>query len=126
MPKHLPSTLQKMVEFLMRAHQKRLQRRNRLVWEIFELYRREGLDIPGPLEDFDRDFVCEHFAELTREEQRKVFNGLPVEERRELLQSLPAEERLAGLSAEQIRQYLEQLSASRPATPRKPRRKRER
>jgi hypothetical protein len=40
-----------------------------------------------------------------------------------MLESLPAEERLAGLSPEQIRQYLDQLNAGRRATPRKPRRK---
>jgi hypothetical protein len=41
----------------------------------------------------------------------------------EVLQSLPPEKRLAGLSPEQIRQYLDQLTAGRPAAPRKPRRK---
>jgi hypothetical protein len=38
-------------------------------------------------------------------------------------QALPPEKRLAGLSAEQIQQYLDRLSAARPGAPRKPRRK---
>ena len=63
------------------------------------------------MEDFQRDYVKEHFPQLTPEEQR------------ELLQSLPPETRLAGLSEDQIRQYLKQRSAAHPPRPRKPRRK---
>ena len=63
------------------------------------------------MEDFNRQYVKEHFARLTPEEQR------------EALQALPPEERLAGLSAEQIRQYLDGLTAGRPARGRRPRRK---
>ena len=68
--------------------------------------------MPYTMEDFQRQFVKEHFSKLR------------PEEREELLQTLPPEERLAGLSAEQIRQYLDRLSAERPAAPRKPRPKR--
>jgi hypothetical protein len=63
------------------------------------------------MEDFRRQYIMEHFAQLTPEEQQEV------------LQSLPPEQRLAGLSVEQIRQYLERLTAKSPATVRKPRRK---
>jgi len=61
--------------------------------------------------DFRCDFVKEHFQQLTPEEQE------------DMLQSLPPEKRPAGISAEQIRQYLEQLTAGRPAQPRKRRKK---
>jgi hypothetical protein len=70
--------------------------------------------MPFTMEDFRRQFVKEHFHELTPEEQEEV------------LKTLSPEQRLAGLSAEQIeqvRQYLDRLSAERPVTPRKPRRK---
>jgi hypothetical protein len=72
------------------------------------------------MEDFRRDFVKEHFPELTPEEQEEVLRSLPPETR---LAGLPPELRLAGLSAEQIRQYLDRLTAGRPAPARKPRRK---
>jgi hypothetical protein len=84
--------------------------------------------MPYTMEDFQRDFVKEHFAMLTPEEQVEVLQALPVE----VLQALPpekrlaglsAEKRLAGLSAEQIRAYLDRLSAEGPVAPRKPRRK---
>jgi hypothetical protein len=63
------------------------------------------------MRDFRRDYIKEHLPQLTEEERRKV------------LEALPPEERLAGLSAEQIRHYLDQLSTGRPAQPRKRRRK---
>ena len=67
---------------------------------------------------------------LSPEEQHELLQALPPEKQRELLQALPPEQRLAGLlpeqrlaglSAEQIQQYLERLTAHRPAKPHKPR-----
>ncbi len=58
---------------------------------------------------------------LPPEKQRELLQALSPEKQRELLQALPLEQRLAGLSEEQIRQYLEQLTAHRPAKPPKPR-----
>jgi hypothetical protein len=79
--------------------------------QLFDKIREEGLAVSYTMEDFVHDFVKERFLQLTREEQGK------------LLQALPPETRLAGLSAEQIRRYLDQLSAGHPPAPRKPRRK---
>jgi Mg/Co/Ni transporter MgtE len=88
------------------------------------------------MEDFKRDYIKEHFPKLTPEERREVLQSLPPQERREVLQSLPPQERrkvlqslppeelLAGLSAEQIRKYLDQRTAAQPHRPRKARRKR--
>ncbi len=89
------------------------------------------------MEDFNRQYVKEHFQKLTPQEQAEVLQtlppevlqtlppeqrlaGLPPEQR---LAGLPPEQRLAGLSKDQIRKYLEQLSPEHPAAPRKPRRK---
>ena len=44
----------------------------------------------------------------------RPWKRLSPEHRREVLQALPPEERLAGLSAEQIRQYLDELIARSP------------
>ena len=76
------------------------------------------------MEDFNRQYIKEHFVQLTPEEQREALERLSPEHRRELLQVLPPEERLAGLSEEQVRQLLDQLAAGRTAQSRKPRRKR--
>ena len=53
-------------------------------------------------------------------ERREMLASLPPEER---LAGLPPEERLAGLSEDQIRRYLDQLHAGRPAPSRKRRKK---
>ncbi len=72
------------------------------------------------IEDFRREYVKKYFAKLTPEEQREVVEKLPLEDR---LVGVPPEQLLARLSPEQIRQYLEQLTADQPTQPRKPRRR---
>ena len=72
------------------------------------------------VEDFNRQYIKEHFHRLTPDEREEVLRSLPVEER---LAGLPPEEPLAGLSVEQIRQYLDRVTAGRPGAARKPRRK---
>jgi hypothetical protein len=79
--------------------------------------------MPYTMEQFQRQFVKEHFPKLTPEEREDVIRSLPPAEREDVIKSLSPEERLAGLTEEQIRQYLNRLPAERSAAPRKPRRK---
>ena len=95
-----------------------------LLGQLFGQLRAEGFAVSFTMEDFQRQYAKEHFAQLTPEERREALESLPPEERRQVLQSLPPEELLGVLSAEQIQQYLEQLTASRPADTGRPRRKR--
>jgi hypothetical protein len=110
-PLHLFSARPELVGFGGRAYQRRSENTSGLLGQLFKGLEAEGFAMPYTMEDFRRDFVKEHFPELTLEEQVDV------------LQSLPPEARLAGLTAEQIRQYLDRLSAEKPAPARKPRRK---
>jgi len=81
------------------------------------------------MEDFKRDYVKQHFARLTPQEREEALRSIPAAERlaglpaAERLAGLPLEVRLAGLSVEQIRQYLDRLTATRSSARRKPRRK---
>lgn len=75
------------------------------------------------MEDFKRDYVLDHFARLTPKEQRKALENLSPEQRQQVLETLPPAERLAGLTAEQIREYLDQLTTARHGAPRKQKRK---
>ena len=109
-PLHLFSASPELVDFAGTAYQQRSEDTSSLLEQLFERLQREGLTMSYTMADFRRDYIKEHFPQLTPEEQEDV------------LQSLPPEKRLAGLSVEQIRQYLDQLNASR-RTPRKPRRK---
>lgn len=67
--------------------------------------------MPFTMEDFRRQFVKEHFPQLSDEEQEEV------------LQRLPPEKRLAGLTEDQIRQHLDRLSRGHTTPKRKSRRK---
>jgi hypothetical protein len=108
-PLHLFSASPDLVAFGGRAYQRHSPNTSGLLVELFEGLQAEGIPMPYTMEDFQRQFVKKHFAKLT------------PEEREDVIKSLPPEERLAGLSAEQIRQYLDRLSAERSAAPRKPR-----
>ena len=110
-PLHLFSAAPDLVEFGSSAYQRRSEQTSRLLGQLFERLQGEGFAMSFTMEDFNWQYNKEHVLKLTPEEQEEV------------LQSLPPEMRLAGLSAEQIRQYLARLSPERPTAPRKPRRK---
>jgi len=110
-PLHLFSASPDLVGFGSAAYQRRSQDTSLLLRQLFEGFQREGFAMSYTMEDFKRDYIKEHFAKLT------------PEERKEILRSLPPAERLADLSAEQIQQYLDQITAGRPTKPRKPRRR---
>jgi hypothetical protein len=122
-PLHLFSAAPELVEFGSGAYQRRSEQTSRLLGQLFEKLQGEGFAVSFTMEDFNRQYIKEHFPQLTAEEQREALRALPPEKQQEVLQALPPENRLAGLSPEQIRQYLEQLTAGKPAGPHKPRRK---
>lgn len=66
------------------------------------------------MEDFKRDYIKEHFAQLTSQEQRQALERLSSEHLREVLQLLPPEELLGVQSPEQIREYLDRQSTGHP------------
>jgi hypothetical protein len=135
-PLHLFSASSELVGFGQGAYRLHSEDTSLLLGQLFDRLRKENVAMTYTMEDFKRQFFKEHFAQLPLEERREVLRSLQPQERREILQSLPPKEqqemlqslppekRLAGLSAKQIRQYLDQLTADRPAKPRKPRRKR--
>jgi hypothetical protein len=110
-PLQLFSAAPELVEFGSRAYQRRSEQTSRLLGQLFEKLQAEGFAMSFTMEDFNRQYIKEHFARLTPEEQRQA------------LELLPPERRLAGLSAEQIRQYLDKQTTQRVAGGRKPRRK---
>jgi hypothetical protein len=128
-PLHLFSASPELVGFGRGAYRRRSKKTSKLLGQLFESLRGEGMAVAYTMEDFERDYVLRHFAKLTPEERRKALQLLPPEERlaglppEERLAGLPPKERLAGLSAEEVRRYLDELTADRPANSRKPRRK---
>jgi hypothetical protein len=110
-PLHLFSASPDLVGFGSVTYKQRSEYTSLLLGELFQQFRGEGYVMAFTLEDFKHEYIKKHFQEL------------PPEEQKELLSSLPAEARLAGLTAEQIRKYLDQLAAPREPPSRKPRRK---
>jgi hypothetical protein len=133
-PLHLFSASPELVAFGRNAYRRRSEHTSSLLEQLFERLRGEGFAM-WTMEDFTRQYVKEHFSQLTPQEQsealqrlspehrQEVLRSLPEEERRNVLRSLPPEELLGALSAEQIREYLDRLTAGNPEPPRKSRRK---
>ena len=80
-----------------------------LLYQVFALYREEGLVVSYTMEDFQRDFIKEHLPDATPQELEdllralptawRLFSNLPLEMR---LGLLPPEARLVGLTLEQL------------------------
>jgi hypothetical protein len=122
-PLHLFSARPSLIEFGGRAYGYHSKRTSRLLGQLFEGFEAEGVAMPFTMEDFDQQYALEHFSRLTPAQQQKALQRLTPKGRQELLQALPAEERLAGLTPEQIRQYLDSLTGDRPASTRTRRKK---
>src|SRR5947209_4200524 len=92
-PLHLFSAAPDLVQFGGRAYQRRSEQTSRLLGQLFEMLREEGFAMSFTMEDFNREYIKEHFPQLTPQEQREALERLSPEHRQEVLRSLPAEER---------------------------------
>jgi hypothetical protein len=117
---HLFSASPELVEFGRATYHLRSSDTSMVLSEVFDL---EGVGMSYTMEDFRRDYFKKHFSKLTAQERRQVLASLPPEEQEGALQELPLERRLAGVSAQQLRQYLDQMAAGQTAKSRKARRK---
>ncbi len=108
-PLHLFSASPDLVGFGCDAYRRHSEYTSGLLVQLFRGFEGEGFAMSYTMQDFTRDFIKEHFPELT------------PEQRLEILRSMPLEERLAGMSDEQIRHYLEHQTAARSAKPRRKR-----
>jgi MgtE intracellular N domain len=113
-PLHLFSAKPELVGFGQTAYQRRSKDTSLVLGQLFDRLRGEGFTMSFTMEDFKRELTKEYFKLLSPQEQREALRSLPPAKRRELLESWPPEE---------LQQYLDQLSAGRPAASRKPRRK---
>jgi hypothetical protein len=111
-PLHLFSASPELVAFGGGAYRRRSEQTSRLLGQLFEKLQGEGFAVAFTMEEFNRQYIKEHFPRLTAEERREVLKSLPAEEQRdmlkalppekqqEVLQALPPEQRLAGLPTE--------------------------
>ncbi|MBI1915746.1 MAG: hypothetical protein HYS12_13585 [Planctomycetes bacterium] len=116
---HLFSAVPELVAYGRSHFKQRSADTSTLLSQLFEGYRREGLDMPYTMEDFRRDFTKEHLKDLTPEERleglspEEILRGLSLEE---VLKGLSSEELVAGLSSEQRADLLKRLKSDEPPT----------
>ena len=121
-PLHLFSASPELVGFGGQTYRRHSEKTSRLLGRLFESLQGEGFAMSYTMEDFIREDNRERFPRLTPEERRGIWafsEGSLVVRRNGVgkrLAGLPPEQRLAGLSDEQIRQYLDQRAAdARPS-----------
>jgi hypothetical protein len=73
-------------------------------------YQAEGIAMSYTMSDYRRENAKEQLQRLTPEERREALRGLPLEER------------LAGVSSQEILEYLKRLQSARTPRKIKPRR----
>ena len=74
-PLHLFSASPELASFGQGAYWRRSEDRSLLLGQLSERFRKEGFAMAYTMEDFKRDYIKEHFAQLTPEEQREALVG---------------------------------------------------
>jgi hypothetical protein len=100
-PLHLFSARAERVGYGARHYRRRSPNTSSLLEELFQGYDREGAIMPYTMQDFQKDYVRNHFMDFTPKERHELLRRLPAAELRELLTGLSAQERrelLTGLS----------------------------
>ena len=78
-PLHLFSASPELIGFGQGAYQRHSAQTSRVLGQLFDQLRKEGLTMSFTMEDFNRQYVKEHFAQLSPEEQEEVLKSLPPE-----------------------------------------------
>jgi hypothetical protein len=81
---HLLSASAAQVGYGAGYYRQRSEATSTLLYQLFAGYQREGIAMPYTMEDFKRDFIKEHFQELTPEDRREALQRLPAEELEEI------------------------------------------
>ena len=71
-PLHLFSASTELVEFGSGAYHRRSEQTSRLLGQLFERLRGAGFAVSFTMEDFNRQYIKEHFPQLAPQEQREV------------------------------------------------------
>ena len=78
-PLHLFSASPDLVGFASSVYRRRSEQTSRLLRQLFKRFQGEGLVMVYTMEDFNRQYAKEHFAQLTPDEQREALQALPPE-----------------------------------------------
>ena len=73
-----------------------------IIYQLFEKYNLEGINMPYTMEDFRKDFVMSHLDVLSPDDVLKRYSADDV------LKRYSANDRLKGIPLEEIKEYLKQ------------------
>src|SRR5205807_829187 len=71
-PLHLFSAAPGLVAFGSSAYRQRSEQTSRLLNQLFEQFQGEGFAVSYTMEDFNKQYVKDHFPKLTPQEQQEV------------------------------------------------------
>ena len=97
---HLFSGITEDVEFAASHYRKHTSEMSTIIYQLFETYKLEGINMPYTMEDFRKDFVINHLNILSSDDR---LRGLSSDDR---LRGLSPDDRLRGLSVQEIKEYL--------------------
>ena len=80
-PLHLFSASPELIGFGQTAYRRHSAETSLLLGQLFEKLRGEGFAMSFTMEDFKRQYIKEHFAQLTPQEQREALERLAPEDR---------------------------------------------
>lgn len=104
---HLFSGVQNQVAYGASHYRNRTSEMSTILNQLFENYHAEGLEMSYTMEDFRRDYIREHAAEILKQFSAEELKG--YFHTAEILEQFSAEERLQSLSLEELKDYLAKL-----------------
>jgi hypothetical protein len=97
---HLFSGIAEDIEFAASHYRKHLSEMSTIIYQLFETYKLEGINMPYTMEDFRKDFVMNHLNILSPDDR---LRGLSPDE---VLKQYSPDDRLRGLSPDEVlKQY---------------------
>lgn len=118
-PLHLFSATAELVGFGSVTYRRRSKTTSALLEQLFKRFQGEGFTMAFTMEDFQRQYVKDHFERLTPLDVRDLLQSMPHEKRETALRAMTPEQLLTVFSEEELRLYLDKLSAKRPTKPRR-------
>ena len=112
-PLHLFSASGALVGFGQAKFERRSQTTSRLLDQLAQRLGQEGFSMSFTMQDFEREYNKKNFLRLSPKERREAIESLPLEERLAL----------AGLSEEEIREYVHKHASRKAETSPKLKRK---
>ncbi len=117
-PMHLFAAEVNRVRYGQAHYKQRSEKTSTVLKQLLITYGGEGLAMPYTIDDFVKDFITEHFKDLSPEQRERALQPLPAEER---LKGLPLDAILKALPPEQLEHLQQEIQTLRKGPKRRKR-----